>query len=309
MTLDSLQLYCDIIRWKSFSRAAADHGVSQSAASQAVQQIETELHVTLLDRSKRPFVVTPEGHKFYDTCRKMLENFQRTCAEFSTANGELSGTVRVAAIYSVGLHGLSGPMERFSSLYPKTRVRLECLHPHQVVEAVTQDEADLGVLSFPPASRALTIVPLRREATVFVCNPNHRLARKRMIEASDLIGEPFVAFDANLAIRKSTDRALRKHNVRLDVTMEFDNVETIKQAIINGAGVGLLPAPTIMKEAALRTLTVVPFNMPELVRPIAAIYRHNKELTPAVTQFLEQLRLAEQPAPEVPRAALATARK
>src|SRR5262249_39322861 len=153
--------------------------------------------------------------------------------------------------------------------------------------------ADLGVLSYPPSSRVLTVVPLRFEPTMFVCHPSHRLARKRRVEPADLTGEPFVAFDTDLAIRKATDRALRKHNTKVNAVMEFDNVETIKQAIINGAGVSLLPAPTIMKEVALRTLNAVRFNLPELVRPIGAIHRRSKILTPAVARFLELLRLSE----------------
>src|SRR4051812_21668352 len=185
MTLESLRLYCDVIRLRSFSRAAVENAISQSAASQAVHQIEADLRVQLLDRSKRPFAVTSEGTKFYETCRKMLELFEHTRTEITAEQKELTGAVRVAAIYSVGLHSISGPMERFLSLYPKARVRLECLHPHQVVEAVVTDEADLGVLSYPPASRSLTVVPLRSEPTVFVCSPSHPYARKRTVNPSD----------------------------------------------------------------------------------------------------------------------------
>ena len=289
MNLETLHLYCEIVRVHSFSRGAAENGVSQSAASQAVQQLESELHVQLLDRSKRPFALTPEGRKFYEACRTLLQNFERTRAEISQTRQELEGTVRVAAIYSVGLHGISGQMQRFLSLHPKTRVRLECLHPRRVVETVVQDEADIGVLSYPPANRALSVVPLRSDPIVFVCPPHHRLARRRTLAATDLNGEPFVAFDADLSIRKAIDRALRKRNAKASVVMEFDNVETIKQAIINGAGVSLLPAPTIVKEVGIRTLSAVPLNIPELTRPVAAIHRRNKLLTPAVARFLATL--------------------
>src|SRR5207249_309234 len=75
----------------------------------------------------------------------------------------LDGTVRVAAIYSVGLHDVSRPMQQFASLYPAARVQLECLHPHKVVEAVINGDADLGIMSYPPSDRSLTVVPLRVE--------------------------------------------------------------------------------------------------------------------------------------------------
>ena len=292
MNLEALHLYCDIVRLRSFSRGATENGVSQSAASQTIQQIESDLHVLLLDRSKRPFGLTPEGLKFYETCRTLLQSFERMRAEITAGQQELAGTVRVAAIYSVGLHGISSHMQRFLSLHPRAKVRLECLHPHKVVEAVINDEADLGVLSYPPAKRALSVVPLRSEPLAFVCHPGHRLARRRMVAAPDLNGEPFVAFDANLAIRKVIDRALRKRNVRANVVMEFDNVETIKQAIIIGAGVSLLPAPSVAKEVGIRTLSAVSFAIPDLVRPIGVIHRRNKLLTQVVVRFLELLKEA-----------------
>ncbi|MBI4480935.1 MAG: LysR family transcriptional regulator [Acidobacteria bacterium] len=290
MNLEALQLYCDIVRLRSFSRGAGEHNISQSAASQTIQQMETDLRVRLLDRSKRPFSVTAEGQKFYETCWEILQSYEETRAEITQGQQELAGTVRVAAIYSVGLHGLSGQMQRFLSHYPRARVRLECLHPHEVVEAVLSDEADLGVLSYPPAKRALSVVHLHSEPMVFVAHPAHRLAKKKTVTPADLDGQPFIAFEESLAIRKAIDRALRKRDVRPNVVMEFDNVETIKQAIIIGTGVSLLPAPTVAKEAGIGTLSVAPFDLPDLARPIGAIYRRNKPLTPAVLRFLELLK-------------------
>ena len=236
MHLETLRLYCDVVRHRSFSRGAAQNVVSQSAASQAMQQLEAELGVALLDRTKRPFVVTPEGQAFYEACRGLLESWEKAKAEIAAVKARVDGTVRVAAIYSVGLHDVSRPMQQFSSLYPEARVQLECLHPHKVVEAVVQGEADVGIMSYPPADRTLAIVPLRSEPMAFVCHPNHRLARRRVVMPADLNGETFVAFDAGLTIRKAIDRALRQHNVKVNTVMEFDNIETIKQAIIIAAG-------------------------------------------------------------------------
>ena len=198
--------------------------------------------MALLDRTKRPFVVTPEGQAFYQACRDLLESWDKAKAGVAAVKARVDGTVRVAAIYSVGLHDVSRHMQRFMSLYPEARVQLECLHPHKVVEAVIQGEADVGIMSYPPTARGLSIVPLRSEPMAFVCHPNHRLARRRVVMPADLNGETFIAFDAGLTIRKAIDRALRQHNVRVNTVMEFDNIETIKQAIIIAAGVVDSPA-------------------------------------------------------------------
>src|SRR5919204_5952411 len=166
--LETLRLYCDVVRLRSFSKGAEENFVSQSAASQAVQQLETQVGAVLIDRTKRPFVVTAEGRSFYETCRSMLESWEKAKSELAAVKARVDGTVRVAAIYSVGLHDVSRPMQQFSSQYPDARVQLECLHPHKVVEAVLSGEADIGIMSYPPADRALSVVPLREEPMAFV---------------------------------------------------------------------------------------------------------------------------------------------
>jgi DNA-binding transcriptional LysR family regulator len=289
MQLESLRLYCDVVRLRSFSRAADESFVSQSAASQSIQQIEQHLGVTLIDRTKRPFVVTPEGDAFYVACRTLLDGWEKAKVEIGAVKARVDGTVRVAAIYSVGLHDLSRHQQRFMSLYPEARVELELVHPHKVVEAVVSDQADVGIMSYPPVTRGLTVVPLRQEPMAVVCHPSHPLARRRVVLPAHLNGEPFVAFDRELTIRKAIDRALRQHNVRVDVRMEFDNIETIKQAILIRAGVSILPRHTVQMETGVRTLAAVTLGIPDLVRPVGIVYRRQKPLTPTANRFVQFL--------------------
>src|SRR6266700_2491731 len=163
VNLDTLKLYCDVVRLRSFSRAAAANGITQSAASQSIQQLEGELDVPLLDRSRRPLVATKAGRVFFDACRGLIQGFDKARADLLASKQRVDGTVRVAAIYSVGLHDMGRHMQPFMSAHPQARVLLECLHPHKVVEAVLNDEADLGVLSYPTANRSLAVLPLRSE--------------------------------------------------------------------------------------------------------------------------------------------------
>jgi len=184
-------------------------------------------------------------------------------------------------------------MQPFMSTYPQARVLLECLHPHKVVDAVLNDEADLGILSYPVATQALSVIPLRSEPMVVVTHPTHRLARRRLVSPGDLTGEKFVAFDRALAVRRAIDRALKQAGARVEVVMEFDNVETIKQAIGIAAGVSILPRPTVLKEIGVKTLAGIPLSLPGLVRPIGIIHRRGRRFTPAVARFVELLQKAD----------------
>jgi len=288
MNLDTLDLYCSIVLRHSFSRGAVESGVTQAAASQAIQRLEEELGARLLDRSKRPFTVTREGEKFYRACRELLDRFQKVREEIVADKRKATGVVRVAAIYSVGLHDMGGEMQKFRSLYPDARVRLECLHPGTVVQSVLGDLADVGILSYPPADRALNVIPLRNETMRLICYPTHRFARRKTARATSLDGEPFVAFDRDLPIRKAIDKVFRQRGVRMDVVMEFDNVESIKKAVSNGVGVSILPGTTVENEVAMKTLRSLPLDV-HLGRPIALIHRRHKALSSAASKFIEML--------------------
>jgi len=289
MNLDTLSLYCDVIRSGSFSLGAASHRISQSAASQAVRQLEEELGSQLIDRTKRPFMVTPEGKKFFDACVVLLDNFEKAKAEITSQRTLVSGAVRVAVIYSVGLHDMGIYSQQFTQTYPHAKIRLAYLHPHEVIEAVINDEADLGILSFPSPHRSLTIVPWHSELMVFVCHRLHPLAKRKQVSHRDLEGENFIAFDRSLSIRKAVDKVLRQHGVNVNVAMEFDNIETIKHAITLQSGVSILPEPSVLREVESGTLTAIETDMPELVRPIGIIHRRQKLLTPTAQTLLEFL--------------------
>jgi len=290
MNLDALNLFCEIVRLQSFSRGARACGISQSAASQAVAQLEANLDVILIDRTKRPFALTSEGKTYYEGVRKVLLDYEKIAAEVRSTRTQVGGTVRVAAIYSIGLHVMARHVQQFISKYPQANIRLEYLHPNKVVDAVVQEDADLGLISYPAPSRTLAVVPLRSEKMVLVCPPAHPLANKKLVEAHDLDGVNFVAFAPDLSIRKAIERSLRQGKAKPKIVMEFDNIETIKQALEVGTGVAILPEPTVQKEVHQGSLTSVPLAMKELVRPIGIIHRRHKRLTPGVQKFMELLR-------------------
>jgi DNA-binding transcriptional LysR family regulator len=197
--------------------------------------------------------------------------------------------VRVATIYSVGLHDMSRCMQDFMRRYPKAKVRLEFLHPNKVLEAVLNAEVDLGIISYPIASPDLGVIPLRSEQMVVVCHPGHPLASQVAVTAEQLQDEDFVGFDRDLSIRKEIDRYLRQRSVSVRMVMEFDNIETIKQAVEIGAGISILPEPTVRKESKSGTLVAVRLITPELRRPLGIIHRQRKVFTPTVSKFVELL--------------------
>ncbi len=289
MNLETLYLYRDVIRSNSFSLGAAANQVSQSAASQSVRQLEQELGVQLIDRTKRPFTMTREGNIFFEACQDVVECIETAKTRIRSRKQRIEGIVRVAVIYSVGLNDMGWYTQQFTALHPKARVRLAYLHPDEVVSAVGSDAADVGILSFPAANKSLTIIPWRSEPMVFVCGSRHPLADKDSISPAEVDGLEFVAFDRTLFIRKAVDRALRAEGVKVNVVMQFDNIETIKQAIATQGAVSILPRPSIRREEEDGILVAIPLTLPKLYRKVEIIHRRQKTLAPTTASWIEFL--------------------
>lgn len=290
MNLRALKLFCDVVGRRSFSKAADENGISQSGASQVIHQLEEHLGVKLIDRSKRPFVLTEEGEVYYEGCRKLVQRYFALEEKVCTLHREVSGRVSVASIYSVGLSHMNRYVQEFFSRHPKANVRLEYQHPDKVYELVENDHVDMGLVSYPKASRTIEAITWREEPMVLVCAPQHPLAQSTSISLAELDGQSLIGFDPQLRIRREIDRELEAHDAHMNVVMEFDNIETIKRAIEIDAGVGLLPEPTIAREVETGSLISIPLRGVEMVRPLGIIVRRGKQLGETASSFMRFLK-------------------
>jgi DNA-binding transcriptional LysR family regulator len=289
MQIESFKVFCDVVRHRSFSRAALENDLTQSAVSQIVSQFEKRLNVQLIDRSTRPLRPTALGQEYYEGCRTILGQFGELEARICQGPTELVAQVRVAAIYSVGLGDMHEHEARFSAAHPNFRIQVEYLHPNQVYDEVDKGSSDFGLVSFPRRYRKLAVLPWREEEMVLVCAPTHPLAQLAKVRPAQLDGEKYVGFERGLSIRREVDRFLREHNVAVDVVMEFDNIENIKKAIEIASCVALLPEPSIRKEVQLGSLVGVPLSGSRLVRPLGVIHRKAPRLSQAASSFIDHL--------------------
>ena len=289
MHIRFLKIFCDIVQLASFSRAAKANGISQSNASQVVHQLEERMGVRLIDRSKRPFVLTPEGQRFHEGSRVIVQRFDDLEREVRSLHGAAAARLTVASIYSVGLAHMSRFLREFLAANPRADVRLEYLHPDRVYEAVENGQADLGLVSYPDASATLAAITWRSEPMVLVCHPQHPLAGRGCVPLEAIQDQPLVAFQEGLKIRSEIDRVLAERGIPVKVELEFDNIETIKQAIEVGTGLSLLPQPTIARELAMGTLAMVELEGQPLARPLGIIHRRDRKLSETAERFVAML--------------------
>jgi DNA-binding transcriptional LysR family regulator len=290
---EECKLFRDVAHARSLSRAAAINGISQSAATQHIQELEKRLGVELLDRSTRPLGLTPGGKLYAELCRDVLRREEDFVAALDEIKDEAAGTVRVASIYSIGLSELPRLRDEFTRAFPGAQLHIEYLRPDKVYQAVLEDQADLGFISYPENRRDLTVIPWREERMTVAVYPSHPLSERGFLVPKDLDGQDFIAFDDEVIIRRELDRFFREHEVRIPVVMQFDNIQSIKEAVALGSGISILPERTIQAEVEQGRLVSIPLHAPELVRPIGIIHRRRKKLTKAGREFLNLVMTSE----------------
>jgi len=290
MAFWDLRLFREIAATRSMSKGAAHCGVSQSAASQHVQEVERRLGVTLFDRGKRPLELTPAGQRYQEFCRDVLRREEELGLALESLKGAAQGAVRVASIYSIGLSELSRLQEEFAARYPAAQLHVEYMRPDKIYQAVLDGDADLGLVSYPEPGREIAVIPWREEEMQVAAAPSHEFAARAEVFPADLNGQDFIGFDEDLKIRRELDRFFRAHGIEVNMVMHFDNIQTIKEAVALGSGVSILPARTMQAEIAQGRLAAVRLHAPGLVRPVGIVHRKRKKFNRATQVFLDLLR-------------------
>jgi len=290
MQIESLKVFCDLAETESFTKAAQINDVTQSAVSQQISSLEKTFKSLLIERSKKKFRLTREGQVLYDYCKQIIGTYDALHSRLQEIKDIISGTIRVATIYSVGLHDLPPYLKKFLKAYPTVTVHVEYRRPNQVYEDVLGNVVDLGLVAYPNRDSKLEIVPLRKDPLVLICHPQHPFAKHKGIKLKSLSGQKFIGFQPDIPTRKALDKILKENNVEVQHVMEFDNIETVKRAVEIDAGVAIVPQGTVVQEVAKQTLAQVGLDEGDFYRPLAAIYKKNKVLSPAMKQFLSILK-------------------
>lgn len=292
MQIDHLKVFCDLAEAQSFSKAAALHEISQSAVSQQVRALEKRLGVNLLHRTGRAFALTPEGLALLDAARQILAIHQDLCTRILTVRNVVNGELRIASIFSIGLHELPPRLKAFRQKHPDVNVKVEFRRSQQVYQEVLDGEVDLGLVAYPARRTGLLYEIFEEDEMVLIVHPDHPLGSRETVSLDSLNGERFISFEPDLPTRKMIDRHLRTHSIEPTHVMEFDNIETVKRAVEVESGISIVPRNTVRQEIENGVLRGVRLEGPRLSRPLGVIYQRNRPRGPAQAEFIAALNTA-----------------
>jgi len=290
MDLDHMKVFIDISLERSMTKGAKLNGVSQSAASQHIHDLERSLGTELLNRRMRPLGLTEAGELYLEFCRDVIRRKEQFDAEIGRWKRKIEGRVHLACIYSVGIAHMNQLEARFRKEHPEAELEIEYLRPEKVYEAVLAERTDLGLVSYPEARKEIKVIPWMDEVMVVAAPRDHPLSANMFLSAKQLDGVDFVAFDDDLPIARELRRFLRKHDVRVNVVMRFDNAVMIKEAVAIGSGISILPERAIREEVNQERLLAIPLESPGLYRPLGVIHHRRKHFNRAARALVDVLK-------------------
>jgi DNA-binding transcriptional LysR family regulator len=288
MNIEIIKIFCDLVELQNFSRTAEKHGISQSAVSQQLAQLETTHKCQFINRKKRPLALTRSGEIFYRACKDILERYDKLTSDLAVLS-KTTTRINVAAIFSIGMHTLQPYVKKFMARYPKVNLIVDYYSASEIYNRILRGDLDIGIVAVPKQDRNVEIYPFEKETLVLVCSTENALANETKVNIHKLQGREFIAFETDVPTRKLIDNILAQYNVTMRTVMEFDNIETIKRAVEIDAGVSILPQTTIRAELANGTLAAMPFANDNFYRPTGIVVRKNKTLSVAARYLIELL--------------------
>ncbi len=289
MHIETLKVFCDIIESGSFSYAASQNFVTQSAVSQQVRSLEEKYDCRLIERGRAGVKPTAAGQILYNSSKEIVRRFMEFENRLREIGSVVAGSIRVGTVYSIGLHELPPYLSEFLRNFPAVNVHLEYLRSNKIYEDLVEGKIDLGVVAYPAKRSQIVTVAFRSDDLVLVVPPDNPLAKQNKVSFGQLSGQKFVGYERDIPSRKAADRILRDHGVKPVYAMELDNIETIKRAVEIGIGVAIVPKLTVEVETGRGSLKMLEFQEGTFTRPLAIIYKRGRELSPAVKKFVDVL--------------------
>jgi DNA-binding transcriptional LysR family regulator len=285
MDLDQLHTFLEIVRLKSFSKAAQSCFRTQPAVSAQVRQLEQDLSAPLFERLGTKIALTPAGRIFADYAEQILELRRRAQNAISELERTPRGELVIAANEATCIYVLPRVFLAYKKLFPNVEILVDRSYGARVVEAVVDNQADFGITQLPVKEKRLEVAKIHSDEIKLIVPPGHPLAAKKEILPSDLIGEPLLLPKAGTT-RSRLTTWLEPVADELNVSMELDSTEMIKRFVMTGLGASFLAATHCREEVAAGRLAAISLGPEPIVRQVALIYRRDKALSKAALGFI-----------------------
>ncbi|HEX4503758.1 MAG TPA: LysR substrate-binding domain-containing protein [Scandinavium sp.] len=241
-SLRQLKVFITVAQAKSFSRAGEMIGLSQSAVSHSVKELELQTGVKLLDRTTREVLLTEAGQQLAIRLERLLDELNSTLREAGRVGQQMTGTVRVAASQTISAHLIPQCIADSNQRYPEIDFVLHDRPQQWVLESIRQGEVDFGIVIDPGAVGDLQCEPILSEPFFVLCRQDHAFAALPDVSWQALQETRLVLQDYASGSRPLIDAALAYHNISANIVQEIGHPATLFPMVEAGIGISILPA-------------------------------------------------------------------
>ena len=279
MELRQLRAFVHVTHAGTFTRAAEELHVAQSAVSQAVGKLEAELGFELLRRTSRGVELTEAGEAVFERAREIVAGADAIRSDLAALRGLLEGTVTLGTMLPPGPIDLPGLLAAFHGTHPGITVRVREGSAPDILAGVRRDELDVAFTGVEPDALddGLAGERMLGEELVLITPPGHQ-----PLTLDELEGVPFVGYRRGSALRDAIDRALRAAEPQ--IVVETDELVSVRELVARGLGVSIVPRSTVDGDGPpVQTIEV------GLERPLTVVWRERRQ-APAAAAFLSFVR-------------------
>jgi len=283
-----LQVFHTVARLLSFTKAAETLHMTQPAVTFQIRQLEEHFNTRLFDRTHNRISLTEAGVRVFDYADRILSLYSEMDNAIRELTGDVSGVLIIGASTTIAEYVLPSILGEFKERNPGVNIRLNVSNSVGVVHMVENNTVDVGIVESPIANKNLAVEVCWHDKLVFICPPDHPLAKETAIPVAMLSDLPFVCREEGSGTRDFIFQHLASSNIpaqEVNISMEVGSPEAVKSAVEAGLGVSVVSQATVSKELELGTLVALPLD-PPLERPFSIVYQRQKFRLRAMDEFM-----------------------
>jgi DNA-binding transcriptional LysR family regulator len=287
MELRQLKIFVTVAEEKSFTRAAQKMGYAQSNVSAQVRLLEEEFDIRLFERLGKKIDLTPEGEKLFYHAKRLLRNAAEV-QEAMTCFTEPNGILNIGISESLCIFKLPALLKEYSRLYPQVQLVIRQGTPLDFARWLRENIIDVAFsLDQVINDDDLVAKILCEEPMIIVGNNEHPLISKGYIELKDIGQESFIYTERNCSYRSVIENYFADSNIKPGSSYEFDSIEAIKQFVLSGLGIALLPYAAVERELSAGNMVDLNLIEPKIEMYTQIVYHKNKWLSPTLLSLLD----------------------
>lgn len=286
MDFDQLHTFLEIVRLKSFSKAAQTCYRTQPAISAQVRQLEQELRADLFERFGSKISLTTAGRIFAQYAEQMLDLRRRVQDAIAELENNPRGELVIAANEATCIYVLPKVFSEYRRLFPAVQLQVLRSYGSRVVEAVMENSADFGLTQLPVEEKRLQVVNVHRDEIKMIAPVDHPLAERKSVLASEIV-DNFLILPKYGKTRTRLNEWLEPVEDDVRISMELDSSEMMKRFVIAGMGVSFVAASNCQEEITAGKLKAISLAPEPLMRRVGLIYRKDKALSKAALGFIQ----------------------